>query len=955
MADLIQFTVPPVATTTNNTGATGATGPAGPQGDPGRNGLPGAAGPQGATGPAGGPSGPTGPQGATGATGAGMTGATGPTGAMGPTGPGGGATGATGAPGSPGPAGATGPTGAGVTGATGAAGPTGPAGATGPTGAGTTGATGPTGAMGPTGPGGGATGPTGAAGSTGATGPAGPGGANGYYGLFVSTVTQTNGGASTANLLALDNTPVRASGITNSAGTITFLNAGKYLIINELAVTSSTGTNPTFSTWLSQNGTNLANTTQDVQILGGSGAVQMTSCSWILDVLANDTVQIYWSCSNTNVTLPYHGPAVSPTRPASPSAFVTISQVLYAQAGATGATGAGSPGPQGATGPTGAGTAGATGPTGPQGATGPGGASFTVINSPGMARYSRPPGSPAGTLNYYINRDVFNVRDYGAIGDGTVDDYTAINNALSAAVANGNGVLYFPQAAVGYRIQTSITFTVPCRFEATPLLITAGVVAAFNSALDAPLVQIFTGNGTATMSTKVGGVYPEWWGVGSGDDGPAFNKAYAACATNMVPIYVVCPKTYVINTPVQFTTPQSLICSAPAVFRGTANPMFLFSSTGGTGASWIKTTVRISAIEAISNNTAIKILDAGGGVFEVNKMDGDGAYGSGSVGLQVSVSGSNGSGGVFNIGHAANFHSFIKMGRDGAATGTATLQGLYVKTGGAYSCLNFINYDYNSASLIAGDGCVFEFDTVDCNVSGTSFPSTPYFVKTLNPALQIDRQVFKVTNWFGNFGSTGVWLSGNFNDSIFDIIDAEGIQNAAQWVAGTGNNLVLVNGKPARSPYLLSTPGKIQLVARTSNQSIADNTSTAVSWSTNVANSDELGIWSAGNPTRLSWPTGALKVKLTLFVRWAADSTGDRRIAIISNGGFVYAAQTVPATSINGGICEMSISTPIVIALASGVSYFEAMVWQTSGGAIDVLGWPAPGQGGTTFSLEVVE
>jgi hypothetical protein len=40
---------------------------------------------------------------------------------------------------------------------------------------------------------------------------------------------------------------------------------------------------------------------------------------------------------------------------------------------------------------------------------------------------------------------VFNVRDYGAVGDGATDDTTACRNALSAVTTNGGGILYFPK------------------------------------------------------------------------------------------------------------------------------------------------------------------------------------------------------------------------------------------------------------------------------------------------------------------------------------------------------------------------------------------------------------------------------------------------------------------------------------------------------------------------------
>ncbi len=50
---------------------------------------------------------------------------------------------------------------------------------------------------------------------------------------------------------------------------------------------------------------------------------------------------------------------------------------------------------------------------------------------------------------------VYNVRDYGATGDGTTDDTTAINNALAAAGAGS--VVWFPRPAAYYRITAALT------------------------------------------------------------------------------------------------------------------------------------------------------------------------------------------------------------------------------------------------------------------------------------------------------------------------------------------------------------------------------------------------------------------------------------------------------------------------------------------------------------------
>lgn len=155
----------------------------------------------------------------------------------------------------------------------------------------------------------------------------GSGASLGFYGLFVSTVNQSNAGTTAANLVAFDDPPVRASGITHSSGTLTFANAGKYQIISELSFTASTGTNPVLSVWLAQNGTNVVYSSQDFQLLGGAGTVQLSTCVFILDIAAGDTLKIYWASNNINTTLAYQGPLTNPSRPSSPSAVVVITQV----------------------------------------------------------------------------------------------------------------------------------------------------------------------------------------------------------------------------------------------------------------------------------------------------------------------------------------------------------------------------------------------------------------------------------------------------------------------------------------------------------------------------------------------------------------------------------------------------------------------------------------------------
>ena len=149
----------------------------------------------------------------------------------------------------------------------------------------------------------------------------------GGYGTFVSTANQTNPVANTANALLLDTQIDGVSGVTNTNGLLTFTTAGVWQIMFELAVTSTVGANPTISQWLVKNGSNVANTAQDFQLLGGANTVQLTTCVFMFNMAVNDTAQVYWSSSDTRVSLAYQGALSTPTRPASPSAIVFVNRV----------------------------------------------------------------------------------------------------------------------------------------------------------------------------------------------------------------------------------------------------------------------------------------------------------------------------------------------------------------------------------------------------------------------------------------------------------------------------------------------------------------------------------------------------------------------------------------------------------------------------------------------------
>ncbi len=128
-------------------------------------------------------------------------------------------------------------------------------------------------------------------------------------------------------------------------------------------------------------------------------------------------------------------------------------------------------------------------------------------------------------------------------------------------------------------------------------------------------------------------------------------------------------------------------------------------------------------------------------------------------------------------------------------------------------------------------------------------------------------------------------------------------------------------------------------VAKTSNQSIADNTVVPITFTSETI--DDLNWHSTNTNTSRITPTIAGRYLVTANLYFAASSVGDRRVYIEKNG----ASNGVWGRLIaNGGNGLPLLVTGILTANGS-TDYFEASAFQSTGGSLNVQG-----SGDVTFS-----
>lgn len=129
--------------------------------------------------------------------------------------------------------------------------------------------------------------------------------------------------------------------------------------------------------------------------------------------------------------------------------------------------------------------------------------------------------------------DIFyNAKEYGAVGNGVANDYSALSTLINTTINGANATIIFPRGT--YKISTNLTFpsNISLYFVKGAMLSPdSGITITINGATEAGLWQIFTGSGTVSGFGNVEALHPHWWGAKfdeSQDDKAAIQKTFDA-------------------------------------------------------------------------------------------------------------------------------------------------------------------------------------------------------------------------------------------------------------------------------------------------------------------------------------------------------------------------------------------------------------------------------------------
>lgn len=154
---------------------------------------------------------------------------------------------------------------------------------------------------------------------------------NNPHGAFQDSTNQVAANTTTAYPVTFNTTDF-ANGVTIASGSrITVADAGIWNLQFSIQFTNTTNTTQDVDVWFRVNGTNSANSNSRFGFAPrkavGDPYHTIAAMNYFLSLNATDYVEIMWRPTDTGVSIEQYAAGTSPTRPAVPSAIVTMSFV----------------------------------------------------------------------------------------------------------------------------------------------------------------------------------------------------------------------------------------------------------------------------------------------------------------------------------------------------------------------------------------------------------------------------------------------------------------------------------------------------------------------------------------------------------------------------------------------------------------------------------------------------
>jgi len=154
---------------------------------------------------------------------------------------------------------------------------------------------------------------------------------NAPYGAFQDSTDQVAANTTTAYAITFDTTDFNNGVTLSNSSRLNVSQSGIYNIQFSIQFTNTTNASQDVDVWFKKNGTNIDNSNSRFGFAPRKGASDpfhtIAAINYFVSLSANDYVEIMWRTTDVGVKIEQYPADTSPTRPAVPSAIVTLSFV----------------------------------------------------------------------------------------------------------------------------------------------------------------------------------------------------------------------------------------------------------------------------------------------------------------------------------------------------------------------------------------------------------------------------------------------------------------------------------------------------------------------------------------------------------------------------------------------------------------------------------------------------